>query len=171
MKKVFTALTIGAFSLAFSQGVNISKIHRAYIVQDENNFAYVASSKDDSPAKMQAQIDRIKAKETKRPYTQFPLLPGSDLPTFKGGNQGFINAVLDKLDRSAVQGSGLYSTNVTFSIDENGKVSDVKATGTNETLNLATILAIYEVKQGFTPAQYKGKNISTVINMEIPVQL
>lgn len=171
MKKVFTALTIGAFSLAFSQGVNISKVHKAYIVQDENNYAYMVSSKDDGPAKMQAEIDRIKAKEQKRPYTQFPLLPGTVLPTFNGGTQGFVNAVVANLDRNVVQGNGTYTTNVTFSVDEKGKISDVKATGTNQTLNLATILAIYEVKQGFTPAQYKGKNISTVINMTIPVQL
>ena len=37
MKKLATALSIGAFSLVFSQGVNISKFHRAYIAQDENN--------------------------------------------------------------------------------------------------------------------------------------
>ena len=40
MKKLATALSIGAFSLVFSQGVNISKFHRAYIAQDENNVAF-----------------------------------------------------------------------------------------------------------------------------------
>jgi hypothetical protein len=42
-------------------------------------------------------------------------------------------------------------------VTETGKISDVKASGNNESLNLATILAIYDLNQGFVPAKYKGK--------------
>ena len=50
-------------------------------------------------------------------------------------------------------------THVSFLVTETGKISDVKASGNNESLNLATILAIYDLNQGFVPAKYKGKKI------------
>ena len=55
MKKLATALSIGAFSLVFSQGVNISKFHRAYIAQDDNNVAFLVKAPEDEPSKMQAK--------------------------------------------------------------------------------------------------------------------
>ena len=56
-------------------------------------------------------------------------------------------------------------------VTETGKISDVKASGNNESLNLATILAIYDLNQGFVPAKYKGKNMASVVHMNIPVEL
>ena len=56
-------------------------------------------------------------------------------------------------------------------VTETGKISDVKASGNNESLNLATILAIYDLKQGFVPAKYKGENMASVVHMNIPVEL
>ena len=53
MKKLATALSIGAFSLVFSQGVNISKFHRAYIAQDENNVAFLRSEEHTSELQSQ----------------------------------------------------------------------------------------------------------------------
>ena len=69
MKKLATALSIGAFSPVFSQGVNISKFHRAYIAQDENNVAFLVKAPDDEPSKMQAKIKAIKAKENVAPFS------------------------------------------------------------------------------------------------------
>ena len=93
MKKLATALCIGAFSLVFSQGVNISKFHRAYIAQDENNVAFLVKAPDDEPSKMQAKIKAIKAKENVAPYSQVPLLPGTERPSFGQSKQDFIDAV------------------------------------------------------------------------------
>ncbi len=149
MKKLATALSIGAFSLVFSQGVNISKFHRAYIAQDENNVA----------------------KENVAPYSQVPLLPGTERPSFGQSKQDFIDAVNAKIDKNAVTGSGTQYTHVSFLVTETGKISDVKASGNNESLNLATILAIYDLNQGFVPAKYKGKNMASVVHMNIPVEL
>ena len=172
MKKLATALSIGAFTLVFSQGINISKFHRAYIAQDENNVAFlVKAPDDDEPAKMQAKIKAIKAKENVAPYSQVPLLPGTERPSFGQSKQDFIDAVNARIDKSAVTGSGTQYTHVSFLVTETGKISDVKASGNNESLNLATILAIYDLKQGFVPAKYKGENMATVVHMNIPVEL
>ena len=171
MKKLATALSIGAFSLVFSQGVNISKFHRAYIAQDENNVAFLVKAPDDEPSKMQAKIKAIKAKEDVAPYSQVPLLPGTERPSFGQSKQDFIDAVNAKIDKNAVTGSGTQYTHVSFLVTETGKISDVKASGNNESLNLATILAIYDLNQGFVPAKYKGKNMASVVHMNIPVEL
>jgi len=171
MKKLATALLLSAFTLGLSQGVNISKIQRAYIAQDENGIAYVASSKDDGITKMQTKINQIQSKEKKVPYSQFPLLAGTSLPTYQNGLEGFKTDVMKHLDKTYVEGTGMQATTVSFSVDAKGKVTDVKASGTNESLNLATVLAIYNAKPVFKPAQYEGKNISTVVSIDIPVEL
>lgn len=171
MKKFITALSIGAFSLAFSQGVNISKINRAYIVQDETNYAYMNSSNEENPKSLQAQVDAKKASENVMPYSSIPLINGVQLPVFNNSNDEFITKILENLDTSKVSGNGEYITKVSFLVDENGKVSNVNASGNNQTLNLATILAIYKIKQGFAPAQYKGNNVASVVKLSIPVNL
>ena len=47
----------------------------------------------------------------------------------------------------------------------------MKAEGNNETLNLASIIAVYKVKDGFSPAKLGTMKMSARVRYTIPVEL
>ena len=100
------------------------------------------------------------------------MLSTMEKPMYKEGDEAFRNAVITNLDRQHISGTGLQYTTVSFLVDEKGKIYDVKAEGSNETLNLASIIAVYKVKDGFVPATLvDGTKMSARVRYTIPVEL
>ena len=156
IKKLFTALSIGTFSMFFSQGANVVKP----IKIEEGN-----------PQVLKAEVKKIKKAEKVMPYTLVPMLSTMEKPMYKDGNEAFKNAVISNLDRKHIAGTGLQYTTVSFLVDEKGKIYDVKAEGSNETLNLASTIAVYKVKEGFSPATLGATKMSARVRYTIPVEL
>lgn len=156
IKKLFTVLSIGAFSMMFSQGTSVEKP----IKIGEGN-----------PQVLKAEVKKIKKAEKVSPYTLVPMLSTMEKPMYKEGDEAFRNAVITNLDRKHIAGTGLQYTNVSFLVDEKGKIYDVKADGSNETLNLASIIAVYKVKDGFSPATLGATKMAARVRYTIPVEL
>ena len=156
IKKLFTVLSIGAFSMMFSQGTSAEKP----IKIGEGN-----------PQVLKAEVKKIKKAEKVMPYTLVPMLSTMEKPMYKDGNEAFKNAVISNLDRKHIEGTGLQYTTVSFLVDEKGKIYDVKAEGSNETLNLASTIAVYKVKDGFSPATLGTTKMSARVRYTIPVEL
>jgi hypothetical protein len=112
IKKLFTVLSIGAFSMMFSQGTSAEKP----IKIGEGN-----------PQVLKAEVKKIKKAEKVTPYTLVPMLSTMEKPMYKDGNEAFKNAVISNLDRKHIEGTGLQYTTVSFLVDEKGKIYDVKA--------------------------------------------
>lgn len=156
IKKIVTALSIGAFSMMFSQGTSVEKTFNI-----ENGNLGI----------LKAQVNKIKKSENVMPYTLVPMLTSMDRPMYRGGDVAFKNNFMNNLHRQYVSGTGLQYTTVSFLVNENGKISDVTAEGENETLNLASIIAVYKIKNGFTPANLDGTKMSAKLTYRIPVNL
>ena len=156
IKKLFTVLSIGAFSMMFSQGTSAEKP----IKIGEGN-----------PQVLKAEVKKIKKAEKVTPYTLVPMLSTMEKPMYKDGNEAFKNAVISNLDRKHIAGTGLQYTTVSFLVDEKGKIYDVKAEGSNETLNLASTIAVYKVKDGFSPAKLGTTKMAARVRYTIPVEL
>lgn len=156
IKKLFTVLSIGAFSMMFSQGTSAEKP----IKIGEGN-----------PQVLKSEVNKIRKSEKVSPYTLVPMLSTMEKPMYKDGNEAFKNAVISNLDRKHIAGTGLQYTTVSFLVDEKGKIYDVKAEGSNETLNLASTIAVYKVKEGFSPATLGATKMSARVRYTIPVEL
>ena len=156
IKKLFTVLSIGAFSMMFSQGTSVEKP----IKIGEGN-----------PQVLEAEVNKIRKSEKVSPYTLVPMLSTMEKPMYKEGDEAFRNAVITNLDRQHISGTGLQYTTVSFLVDEKGKIYDVKAEGNNETLNLASIIAVYKVKDGFSPATLGTTKMAARVRYTIPVEL
>ena len=137
IKKLFTVLSIGAFSMMFSQGTSVDKPIKIG---------------DGNPQVLKSEVNKIRKSEKVSPYTLVPMLSTMEKPLYKEGDEAFRNAVITNLDRQHISGTGLQYTTVSFLVDEKGKIYDVKADGSNETLNLASTIAVYKVKDDFSPA-------------------
>jgi len=156
IKKLFTVLSIGAFSMMFPQGTSAEKP----IKIGEGN-----------PQVLKSEVNKIRKSEKVSPYTLVPMLSTMEKPMYKEGDEAFRNAVITNLDRQHISGTGLQYTTVSFLVDEKGKIYDVKAEGSNETLNLASIIAVYKVKDGFSPATLGTTKMSARVRYTIPVEL
>ena len=91
IKKLFTALSIGTFSMFFSQGASIVKP----IKIEEGNLQV-----------LKAEVKKIKKAEKVMPYTLVPMLSTMEKPMYKDGNEAFKNAVISNLDRKHIAGTG-----------------------------------------------------------------
>ena len=156
IKKLFTVLSIGAFSMMFSQGTSVEKPIKIG---------------DGNPQVLKSEVKKIKKAEKVTPYTLVPMLSTMEKPMYKEGDEAFRNAVITNLDRQHISGTGLQYTTVSFLVDEKGKIYDVKAEGNNETLNLASIIAVYKVKDGFSPATLGITKMAARVRYTIPVEL
>lgn len=156
IKKIVTALSIGAFSMMFSQGTSVEKKFNI---------------KEGDPRILKAQVNEIKKSENVMPYTLAPMLTTMEKPMYRGGDEAFKDDFMNNLDRQHISGTGVQYTTVSFLVDEKGKISDVTAEGENETLNLASIIAVYKIKNGFTPANLDGTKMAAKVRYRIPVDL
>ena len=74
IKKLFTVLSIGAFSMMFSQGTSVEKPIKIG---------------DGNPQVLKAEVKKIKKAEKVTPYTLVPMLSTMEKPMYKDGNEAF----------------------------------------------------------------------------------
>lgn len=67
--------------------------------------------------------------------------------------------------------SGIYETKISFIVDENGIVSDVKAVGKNTTLNKEAINAVKKIKKKWSPAMSNGKAVKSFYNFPFSMSI
>lgn len=90
-------------------------------------------------------------------------------PEFQGGLPAFRSAFSENFDSDKLKGKGVFKTLITFTVDENGNVSDIIAKGENISLNNAAIDAVKKIKGKWNPGIKKG--ISVKSNFSFPVTM
>lgn len=79
---------------------------------------------------------------------------------FPGGINSFRNKVSSNFDGSAMNGDeGTVKTEITFVVERDGSITDVKASGGNSDFNAEAIRTIKSIKNKWTPAKINGQSV------------
>lgn len=79
---------------------------------------------------------------------------------FPGGINAFRNKVSNNFDGSAMNGDeGTVKAEVTFVVERDGSITDVKASGSNSDFNAEAIRTIKSIKNKWTPAKINGQSV------------
>jgi protein TonB len=90
---------------------------------------------------------------------------------FPGGLNAFRSQVGNYFDQDEFQGTGdLLKATVTFVVEKDGTISNIKATGTDASFNKEAIKTISQIKGKWIPAQVKGKNVRYAFKIPISMQ-
>ena len=79
---------------------------------------------------------------------------------FPGGINAFRNKVSGNFDGSAMNGDeGTVKTEITFVVERDGSITDVKANGKNSDFNSEAVRTIKSIKNKWTPAKINGQSV------------
>lgn len=86
---------------------------------------------------------------------------------FKGGIDAFRQKVAQNFDTSAVDQEGMVSATITFVVEKDGSISNIKINGSNAEFNREAERTVKSIKTKWTPAQLKGKAMRSSFRMPI----
>lgn len=89
---------------------------------------------------------------------------------FEGGINSFRNKVMNKFDVSAFEEEGVISTKITFVVETDGTISNIKANGKDASFNAEAIRTIKAVKGKWIPGKNK-KNESVRSYFSFPISM
>lgn len=90
---------------------------------------------------------------------------------FTGGIDAFRNTVVNKFDTSVMDGtSETVRTTITFIVEKDGTISDVKASGPNSDFNRQAEKTVKAVKGKWIPAKLNGENVRSYFKFPITMQ-
>lgn len=90
---------------------------------------------------------------------------------FNGGINAFRDKVAQSFDTGSFDGTGdLMKTTVSFIVEMDGSISNVKASGPDATFNREAERTVKNIKGKWTPAKLKGENVRSYFNFPISMQ-
>lgn len=90
---------------------------------------------------------------------------------FEGGIDAFRNKVMNKFDVSAFEEQGVVSTVVTFIVERDGTISDIKTNGKDASFNAEAIRTIKAVKGKWIPGKNKkGESVRSYFKFPISMK-
>ncbi len=93
------------------------------------------------------------------------------LAEFPGGINAFRNKVSSGFDTSVMDGDeGTVKTEVTFIVERDGSITDVKASGSNSDFNAEAVRTVKGVKNKWTPAKINGQAVRYRFRMPLTMQ-
>ena len=93
------------------------------------------------------------------------------LAEFPGGINSFRSKVQNSFDGSVMDGDeGLVKTEVTFIVERDGSITDVKASGSNRTFNDEAIRTVKSIKNKWTPAKINGQAVRYRFRLPLTMQ-
>ena len=90
---------------------------------------------------------------------------------FKGGINAFRQKVAQGFDTSSIDQSGVVSATITFVVEKDGSISNIKITGANADFNQEAERTVKSIKTKWTPAQLKGKAVRSSFRMPISIRI
>ena len=90
---------------------------------------------------------------------------------FEGGIDAFRNKVMNKFDVSAFEDEGSVNTTVTFIVEKDGTISDIKTNGKDASFNAEAIRTIKAVKGKWIPGKNKkGESVRSYFKFPISMK-
>ncbi|PZU90794.1 MAG: energy transducer TonB [Chryseobacterium sp.] len=90
---------------------------------------------------------------------------------FKGGINAFRQKVAQGFDTESVENGGMVSAVITFVVEKDGSISNLKVNGSNTDFNSEAERVIKSIKTKWTPAQLKGKVVRSSFRMPISMKI
>jgi len=107
----------------------------------------------------------VKVSET-QVYTEV-----EQLAEYPGGINAFRSKVSSNFDTSVMDGDeGTVKGEVTFVVERDGSITDVKATGSNKTFNQEAVRTVQSIKTKWTPAKVNGQNVRYRYRLPLTMQ-
>ncbi|MCY0978369.1 energy transducer TonB [Chryseobacterium wangxinyae] len=89
-------------------------------------------------------------------------------PEFPGGVNAFRLKVSNSFNSSKMKGNeGTVKTEVTFIVERDGSITDVKAGGNNEDFNNEAIRSVNSIKNKWTPAKINGQSVRCIFRLPL----
>ncbi|MDP2454887.1 MULTISPECIES: energy transducer TonB [unclassified Kaistella] len=93
------------------------------------------------------------------------------LAEFPGGINAFRSKVSNSFDTSVMEGDeGKVQTTITFVVERDGSITDVKADGPNKGFNAEAVRTIKSVKNKWTPAKINGQAVRYRYRLPLTMQ-
>lgn len=93
------------------------------------------------------------------------------LAEFPGGINSFRNKVSGGFDTSVMDGDeGTVKTEVTFIVERDGSITDVKANGSNKRFNEEAVRTVKNIKNKWSPAKINGQAVRYRFRMPLTMQ-
>ena len=100
------------------------------------------------------------AVESKAPSTTEVYESVDQEAEFPGSLNSFRNKIGENFDNSAMEGGeGTLKTTVTFIVERDGTISDVKASGSNSDFNSEAVRTVKSIKTKWVPAKINGQPV------------
>lgn len=90
---------------------------------------------------------------------------------FKGGINAFRQKVAQNFDTGSVAQDGMISAVITFVVEKDGTISDLKINGSNADFNSEAERVVKSIKTKWSPAQLKGKAVRSSFRMPISMKI
>ena len=90
---------------------------------------------------------------------------------FKGGINAFREKVAQNFDTESVDRTGMVSGVITFVVEKDGSISNLKVTGSSSEFNSEAERTVKAIKTKWTPAQLKGKTVRSSFRMPISMKI
>ena len=98
--------------------------------------------------------------ESKTPSTTEVYESVDQEAEFPGSLNSFRNKIAENFDNSAMEGGeGTLKTTVTFIVERDGSISDVKASGSNPDFNSEAVRTVKSIKTKWVPAKINGQPV------------
>ena len=93
------------------------------------------------------------------------------LAEFPGGINAFRSKVNSNFDTSVMNGDeGVVKSEVTFVVERDGSITDVKATGGNSAMNAEAIRTVKSIKNKWAPAKINGQAVRYRYRLPLTMQ-
>ena len=100
------------------------------------------------------------AVESKAPSTTEVYESVDQEAEFPGSLNSFRNKIHENFDNSAMEGGeGTLKTTVTFIVERDGSISDVKASGSNSDFNSEAVRTVKSIRTKWVPAKINGQPV------------
>lgn len=106
-----------------------------------------------------------------KPKTNEPVIAPDKEAKFDGGIDAFRDKFQNKFDGSEFDGTGeSLKTTLTFIVEKDGSISNVKANGKDVSFNSEALRAIKAVKGKWTPAQLDGESVRSYFTFPVSMK-
>ncbi|MCQ4036070.1 energy transducer TonB [Kaistella montana] len=93
------------------------------------------------------------------------------LAEFPGGINSFRSKVQNNFDTSVMEGDeGTVKTEITFVVERDGSITDIKANGSNKDFNAEAIRTVKSVKNKWAPAKINGQAVRYRYRLPLTMQ-
>jgi len=92
-------------------------------------------------------------------------------PEYSKGNEEFINTLKEKISQSKIIGKGMMNCEISFVVIKNGRLTDIRAIGENQSFNKEVVKAVSKIKEKWIPATTNKTAVNKVFKIPFVINV